>query len=110
MRPAVVRSFLYFFISLSFSPLSFSAGNEPVLATCSSALSQVSHYVEAKRQLAAVRYNSGAMSSDAYQQLVIELDDVEASVSMEKCMAASGDDFQLYQCLADNKGRYADCR
>jgi len=73
-------------------------------------MSQVSDYVKAKRQLAATRFNANAITSDAYQQLIVELDDAEASVSMGKCMASGESDFPLYQCLADNKGNYANCR
>lgn len=108
-KSAFVRLYFVVFISLFFSP-SFASGSKPTLPLCSSAVSQTQQYIQANRQLAAARFNANAMTSDAYQQLIIELDDAETSVTMPKCMASNGVVFELFQCLASSKGNYAACR
>jgi len=107
--PAIARSFLCVFLTL-FSSFALTANTGISLPVCSSAVSQTQEYVKANRQLAAARFNANAMTSDKYQQRVIELDDAENSVSMGKCMASEGVDVELYHCLADNKGNYTTCR
>jgi transposase len=107
--PAIARSFLCVFF-ISFSSLALSTDTGASLSACSSAVSKTQAYVKAKRQLAAARFNANAMTSDEYQQRIVELDDAEASVSMDKCLASKGVDLELYYCLADNKGNYAICR
>ncbi len=108
-RPAIARLSICFFSAISFP--SFSSVNETTLHACTSAVSQTSKYVTSNRQLAQVRFNANAITAVEYEQLIIELDDVEATVSMKNCMAAETDsDINLYQCLATNKGNYAVCR
>lgn len=104
-RLAIAKSFLVFFLSLS-SVFSFS--NEPDHQLCVNAMSEVAHYVKANREIAAAQFNTGAMTTEAYEQLIIELDDVDASVSMGQCMA--GEKTVLYQCLLNQKGNHAACR
>ena len=110
-RLALVGSAFSIFSLFFFSAATQAASNHANLPLCVSAVSQTAQYIASNRQLAQMRHQQQAIATSVYEQRLIELDDIEATVSVEQCMAAAtGDSFHLYQCLASNKGNYAVCR
>lgn len=79
-------------------------------STCHGAVKATNQYLESFERIADANFNSGRYTRTEYLKIVSDLQLMKDQVSVDTCMASDIIEFQLFECLLQNKGNYPFCQ
>ncbi len=94
--------------SLMLAPI-VNAVDQPSPSMCDSAVDQAKVVLEMMRGTVERNMGNGSLSSAEYEQAKSSLDRMDPLLTQSKCMASSGVDLEIYECLSLNKGNLLGC-
>lgn len=86
-----------------------SAEEAPTLAMCDAAVDQAVIVLSLMRGTVERNMDNGSLSPQEYRQAKSSLDRMTPLLTQSKCMAATGVDLEIYECLSLNKGNLLGC-
>lgn len=85
------------------------AASNPSVDLCVSAVARGKAYIEARQHIAMLQKEDASLSQTQYQLELQALEEQAQWLSMQSCLASTGEQWAVFQCLAETENDISHC-